>query len=194
MVLCCDRGCSSELPPASHRARRISRPVCQTSSKSLWQLVMPQRGPCMVTHSDLQMPSATQSLSYASTQINTNTKLHTHRNTPLGSQHTMSSHPSSSILPLTLPIWTTLGAQSVPQGVATFVLMLTVNSELWLRRVGGWHEDAGSLFRNSSLHARTELTWVAYFTKIHYCRNETKPWSANTDLTSVYFTWQKVGL
>lgn len=36
----------------------------------------------------------------------------------------MSSHPSSFILPLTQPSWTTLGAQSVPQGVAACVLML----------------------------------------------------------------------
>lgn len=118
MVLCCDRGCSSGLPPASHRACRISRPVCQMSSKSLWQLVMPQRGPCMVTHSDLQMPSATQSLSYASAQINTNTE------TLLWAHSTPCPVVSSSILPLTQPSWTTLGAQSVPQGVAACVLML----------------------------------------------------------------------
>lgn len=166
MVLCCDRGCSSGLPPASHRACRISRPVCQMSSKSLWQLVMPQRGPCMVTHSDLQMPSATQSLSYASAQ-KTQTQKH--------SSGLTAHHVQSSILiyppfnPAQLD--NAGGTECPPRSCCMCPYVTYALCELWLRRVGGWHEDAGSLFCNSSLHARTELTWVAYFTKNHYSRN-----------------------
>lgn len=73
--------------------------------------------------------------------------------------HVHFSPSSPTLLHLTLPIRTRLGAQSVPKEVLHASSMLTVS---WV-----WHRGSGSLFHNLSLHAQAGLTCVAYFTKTH---------------------------
>lgn len=99
--------------------------------------------------------------------------------------HVHFSPSSPTLLHLTLPIRTRLGAQSVPKEVLHASSMLTVS---WV-----WHRGSGSLFHNLSLHAQAGLTCVAYFTKTHtHTQNRYTPTCASTSLTSVlYFIWHQ---